>query len=274
MNARALDAEGDAQVDAGPAGVRLPTVAAAGVAREGQDLLQGALALQGPLLRLAAGVQAARGCGRLPVQLLGETAERRGGGGVLERSDETRVKSGGRTSPSSPLSRKAVAMLFWTALIQACRSFSESACRMQLLWGDTHRRHRAAAGGGGAGALHLPSFGALCSGLLGGGHHLEAEAALDVLAVFDRAQPQVLHHHRGGVLEVGGGTGSSQTCHKHTHGGLVAAGHAFLAAGLCAAGHLTHLKLLAINQLIVLDGEPAPGSTDHRSQGGVTCTLP
>lgn len=63
MNARALYAEGDAQVDAGPAGVRLPTVTAAGVAWEGQDLLQGALALQGLLLRLAAGVQAARGCG-------------------------------------------------------------------------------------------------------------------------------------------------------------------------------------------------------------------
>lgn len=41
------------------------------------------------------------------------------------------------TSPLSPLSRKAVAMLFWTALIQACRSFSESACIMQLLQGHT-----------------------------------------------------------------------------------------------------------------------------------------
>lgn len=41
------------------------------------------------------------------------------------------------TSPSSPLSRKAVAMLFWTALIQACRSFSESACIIQLLLGHT-----------------------------------------------------------------------------------------------------------------------------------------
>lgn len=41
------------------------------------------------------------------------------------------------TSLSSPLSRKAVAMLFWTALIQACRSFSESACIIQLLWGQT-----------------------------------------------------------------------------------------------------------------------------------------
>ena len=35
---------------------------------------------------------------------------------------------------------------------------------------------------------------------LSGRHHLEAEAALDVLAVLHRAQPQVLHHHRGVVL--------------------------------------------------------------------------
>lgn len=40
------------------------------------------------------------------------------------------------TSPSSPLSRKAVAMLFCTALIQACRSFSVSACIIQLLLGQ------------------------------------------------------------------------------------------------------------------------------------------
>lgn len=83
VNARALNTEGDAQVDAGPAGVRLPTVTAAGVSWEGQDLLQGALALQGLLLRLATRVQAARGCGGLPVELLVETAERRGGVGTL-----------------------------------------------------------------------------------------------------------------------------------------------------------------------------------------------
>lgn len=77
------------------------------------------------------------------------------------------------------------------------------------------------------GALHLPSFGALGSGLLGGGHHLEAEATLDVLAVFDRAQSQVLHHHRGGVLR--GGTGSTSLKVTDTHGGL-AAGHAYFTA--------------------------------------------
>ena len=42
----ALYAERDAQIDAGPAGVRLATVAAAGVSRDGQDLLQGALSFQ------------------------------------------------------------------------------------------------------------------------------------------------------------------------------------------------------------------------------------
>lgn len=46
VDAGALDAESDAQVDAGPTWVRLATVTAAGVARNGQDLLQGALAFQ------------------------------------------------------------------------------------------------------------------------------------------------------------------------------------------------------------------------------------
>ena len=72
MDARALYAEGDAQVDTGPAGVRLPTVTAAGVARDGEDPLQGALPLQGLLLGLAARVQAPGGRGRPPVQLLEE----------------------------------------------------------------------------------------------------------------------------------------------------------------------------------------------------------
>lgn len=45
VNSRALYTECDAQVDAGPAGVRLATVAAAGIAWDGQDLLQGALSL-------------------------------------------------------------------------------------------------------------------------------------------------------------------------------------------------------------------------------------
>lgn len=70
VNSRALYAEGDAQVDAGPAGVRLATVAAAVVPWDGQDFLQGALPLQRPLLGLAARVQASCGRGRLPVQLL------------------------------------------------------------------------------------------------------------------------------------------------------------------------------------------------------------
>lgn len=36
--------------------------------------------------------------------------------------------------------------------------------------------------------------------LLGGGDYLEAEPPLDVLARLDRTKPQVLHHHRQGVL--------------------------------------------------------------------------
>lgn len=59
MDARALYTEGDAQVDAGPAGVWLTTVTAAGIAWDGQDLLQGALAFQRPLLWLSTGVEAA-----------------------------------------------------------------------------------------------------------------------------------------------------------------------------------------------------------------------
>lgn len=70
VDTRALYAEGDAQVDAGPAGVRLPTVTAAGVARDGQDPLEGALPLKGLLLGLAARVQAPCGRRRPPVQLL------------------------------------------------------------------------------------------------------------------------------------------------------------------------------------------------------------
>lgn len=45
MNSRALNAEGDAQVDAGPAWIRLATVTAAAVPWDGQDLLQGAFPL-------------------------------------------------------------------------------------------------------------------------------------------------------------------------------------------------------------------------------------
>lgn len=46
MYAGALDAESDAQVDAGPFGVWLPAVAAGAVPWDGHDPLQGALSLQ------------------------------------------------------------------------------------------------------------------------------------------------------------------------------------------------------------------------------------
>lgn len=58
VDSRALYTQGDSQIDASPAGVWLATVAAAGIAWDGQDLLQGTLSLQRSLLRLPARVQA------------------------------------------------------------------------------------------------------------------------------------------------------------------------------------------------------------------------
>lgn len=58
VNTRALYTEGDAQINAGPAGVRLTTVTAASIARDGQDLLQGTLSFKRPLLWLPTRVQA------------------------------------------------------------------------------------------------------------------------------------------------------------------------------------------------------------------------
>lgn len=72
MYARALYAERDAEVDAGPAGVWLAAVTAGRVPGDGHDLLQGTVPLQALLPWLAARVQTARRCGRLPVQLLGQ----------------------------------------------------------------------------------------------------------------------------------------------------------------------------------------------------------
>lgn len=46
MNPRALDAQGNAQVDAGPPWVCQPTVTTAGVARDALHTLQGALSFQ------------------------------------------------------------------------------------------------------------------------------------------------------------------------------------------------------------------------------------
>lgn len=67
VDARALDAERDAQVDAGPARVRLSTVTAAEVPRDGQDFLESGFPFERALLRLPAGVQAAGRRGRLSV---------------------------------------------------------------------------------------------------------------------------------------------------------------------------------------------------------------
>lgn len=70
VDARALYAQGDAQIDAGPAGLWLPTVTAAGIAWDGQNFLQGALSFQWFLLWLSTRVQTPSWCGRLPIQLL------------------------------------------------------------------------------------------------------------------------------------------------------------------------------------------------------------
>lgn len=70
VNARTLYTEGDAKIDAGPAGVRLAAVTATGISRDGEDFLQGALSFQRSLLWLPTGVQTP--CWRwwFPVQFL------------------------------------------------------------------------------------------------------------------------------------------------------------------------------------------------------------
>lgn len=71
VDARALDAEQHAQVDAGPAGVRLAAVAALPVASHALHALQGALALGPTLPKVRGRVDAACGWGRCAVQPLG-----------------------------------------------------------------------------------------------------------------------------------------------------------------------------------------------------------
>ena len=88
VDARALDAEQHAQVDAGPARVRLPTVAALAVPSHVLHALQHTLALDAAFPRVRGRVDAACGRGRRAVQPL-ET-----GGGVAQPS--------GSSSPSLP----------------------------------------------------------------------------------------------------------------------------------------------------------------------------
>lgn len=66
----ALDAQQDAQVDGGPAGVGLAAVAALLVARETLDALQDGVAAHAALSRLAGRVDAAGGRRRRSVQVL------------------------------------------------------------------------------------------------------------------------------------------------------------------------------------------------------------
>lgn len=70
MNAGALDAQQNAEVDAGPARVGLTAVAADLVSRQRLDALQDALSPDNTLPRLAGRVDAARGGRRRPVQTL------------------------------------------------------------------------------------------------------------------------------------------------------------------------------------------------------------
>lgn len=91
VDARALYTQGDAQVDAGPAGLRLPTVAAANIAWDGQDFLQGTLSFQWSLLWLPSRVQAPCWCGRLPVQLL--TGKKQGRRTDKNKGQSRRIKT-------------------------------------------------------------------------------------------------------------------------------------------------------------------------------------
>lgn len=64
--ARALDAECDSQVDAGPAWLRLPAVSTDVIPWDGQHPLEGTLTLHGP--GVAPGIQTAQGCRGLAIQ--------------------------------------------------------------------------------------------------------------------------------------------------------------------------------------------------------------
>lgn len=85
-------------------------------------------------------------------------------------------------------------MLAWTAWIQACRSFSDSACSMQLL--QTHQHCVFARQQAAKDNVRLLTEGFQAGRhLLGGGHHLKTEPPLIIFTRFDRTQPQILHHH-------------------------------------------------------------------------------
>ena len=75
MDAGALDAQQDAQVDGGPAGVRLAAVAALLVAGQQLDPLQDALPADAALPRLAGRIDAAGGRRGRSVQVLGQNSK-------------------------------------------------------------------------------------------------------------------------------------------------------------------------------------------------------
>lgn len=70
VDARALDAEQDAKVDAGPAGIGMTAVAAVFVPRQGLDSLQDALPSHAALPRFTGWVDATGGGRGGPVQML------------------------------------------------------------------------------------------------------------------------------------------------------------------------------------------------------------
>lgn len=76
MDARALDAQQDAQVDGGPARVSLAAVTALLVSRQTLDPLQDGLPSDAALPRFTGRVDAAGGRGGCPVETLNTTKER------------------------------------------------------------------------------------------------------------------------------------------------------------------------------------------------------
>lgn len=204
VNSGALYAEGDAQVDAGPAGIWLAAVTAAAVSWDSEDLLQGALPLQRPLLGLTARVQASCRCGRLPVQLLWRRI------GCTEEQWLFGISFHGNLIHVVPdRDRRAVRYLTVVSLVAEGRSDAVlhglDPGLSQLLRVGLHHaapvgRHVWVTQGGGTATPTRPRFRDTFWLLLGRRNHFETEAALDVLTVFDCAQSQILHHHGRVVL--------------------------------------------------------------------------
>lgn len=99
VDARTLNAQGDAQVDASPAGVCQATVTAQIVASNALDPLERTLPFQQPLLGVSARLWTSHGRGRIPLHL-------------LEPAETTAADH----SHSGPCRKAAPRMLPWRAL--------------------------------------------------------------------------------------------------------------------------------------------------------------